>query len=88
MPVVLEEVRDTQEAFARLEREFDAAYSASQEADTEALRADVNAAVKLHRLGVAANKLQPLVDDWEEYLRSRGKALRTVQRATDCCVGR
>jgi len=85
MPVVLQEVAEvTQEAFARLEMEFDAAYSANEEAHAESLRADVNAAVKLHRLGVVANKLQPQVvargDDWKEYLRSRGKALRTVQR--------
>ena len=83
MSQVLEEVVN-QEEFTKLEMKFDAQDHAATQAEDAILRAEVTATVKAHRLGTAANKLQPLVeargDNWEEYLRTRRKALRSVQR--------
>ena len=55
MSQVLEVVAD-QEVFAVAEKEFDARYDAATQAEDAALRADVTASVKSHRLGTVAEQ--------------------------------
>jgi hypothetical protein len=72
-----------QEEFLALEQEFAAKYQAACNSETAILKAKLKASVAAHRLGVVANKLQPLVGEgqWTAYVEGRGMAIRTVQRA-------
>ncbi|NLY01170.1 MAG: hypothetical protein GXY83_34190 [Rhodopirellula sp.] len=72
-----------QEELLALEQDFCAQYQAATQAETKALKASLTATVENHRLGVLANRLQPLVKEgtWGDYLKRHGMAIRTVQRA-------
>ena len=75
------------DTFAKLEKEFSSLYQAATQADAMALKANLAATVANHRLGVLANRLQPMVETtegkgtWGAYLKSHGMAIRTVERA-------
>lgn len=85
MSIVVTDVVN-QEEFAKLEKDFAAQYQTAMQTEAVILKAKLKASVAAHRLGVIANKLQPMVEavgngNWGNYLQSHDMAARTVQRA-------
>jgi hypothetical protein len=74
-----------QDVFVSLEKDFTTQYQEAIQAESVIRTANLAASVAAHRLGVLANRLQPMVSErgetWKDYLKRHGKKLRSVQRA-------